>query len=63
MSERTIFIRNRPAGFHVVVKPPANVNRFDFLPDQHADAATYAKELHEANGWPVVDETDGQPFE
>ena len=57
---RTIYIRSRPAGFHVVVKPPCNVNRFDFLPDQHEAALAYANELHAANGWDLIDETPAE---
>ena len=53
---RTIFIRHRPAGCGVVVKPH-HPGANDLGPFTYAEARAYADKLHEQHGYPVEDET------
>lgn len=57
MSEPTIFIRERPAGWGVVVKPLLR-GANNLGPLTHDEAAAYAETLREAHGFPVVDEAE-----
>lgn len=58
MSERTIFIRHRPAGFSVVIKGGQSIPGANNLAiTDHASAVSYADLLHEKHGFPIDDQT------
>jgi hypothetical protein len=60
---RTIFIRHRPSAacFSVVIKGGMSISGANNLHiASHAEAVTYANELHERHGFPVEDETPAE---